>query len=161
MKRFALFTVLALGIVALVTAQGSGPWGMMGPGFGPRMPGTGNWNRGNTRLQFTREDVTVSGDLTIVQGSLAVKSGDITYVTTGLSRFIGFIDTLKEGARVSLEGTAITNPRDEKTKYLMVTKLTIAGKSYDIGRPLPVFPNRQTPPQEPRAPRERRSQTDS
>ena len=137
MKRFALLGLLVLGFVTLVSAQSRNNW---------------NWNLPQSRVpQVTSEKVTVSGDLTIVQGSLAVKSGDITYLTMGLRQFIGFIDGLKDGARVSLEGNAITRSSDANTKFLMVTKLTIAGKDYDVGRSQATAPAQPTLPNRPQA----------
>ena len=121
MKRVALVVLLGLGIVALASAQGWGrrTWSWVAP----PVP------------QITSEIVTVTGDLTIVQGSLAVKSGNTTYFVSGLDRYIGFIEPLKEGATVTLLGAAITNSRDQTSKYLRATKLTIAGKDYEIAPP--------------------------
>ena len=146
MKRFVLFALLTLGIVAFASAQG---WGHHGRGHGPGIPRHGELGRRNQ--QFTREAVTVSGDLTLVQGFLAVRSGDINYLAMGLNRYIGFIDSLRHGARVNLEGTAIINPRDANTRYLLVSKLTIDGRDYDLERPWhtwrndPPRQNRQMP----------------
>ena len=153
MKRFALFALLVFGICALASAQGrsghmqGNGWG---PGYGRRMPGH------NQRMQYREspraprlasEEVTVAGELTIVQGSPAVKNGDITYFVGGLSRYIGFIDSLKDGARVSLEGTAVAMPQNENFKILRVRKLTVGGKEYDLGRYWPNSPDRPAPAQ--------------
>lgn len=124
MKRFVLFTLLALSLVAVVSAQGRDRWGRGGPGPQP----------------LPAEQVTVTGNLTIVQGSLAVKSGDITYFVPGLLRYAGFIDSLKDGAQVKLEGAAISTPQDAKIKVLRVGKLTIGGKDYDLAPPQPAAP---------------------
>jgi hypothetical protein len=61
-----------------------------------------------------------------------VVNGDTTYYTGGLDRFTGFIDGLKEGAPVSLEGAAYQLPNDEKAKFLRVNKLSLNGKDYDL-----------------------------
>jgi hypothetical protein len=66
---------------------------------------------------------------------IAVKSNDITYLVRGLNRYIGFIDGLKEGAAVTLEGFARPNPQNDKVKFMSVQKLTLNGKDYDIARP--------------------------
>ena len=158
MKRFVLSALLVLGIVTLAFAQGGDnrAWG--------RAPGMPTWGH-HRGPQFATETVTVSGDLTLVRGALAVKSGDISYLVIGLSRYIGFIDALKEGASVSLEGTAISNPRDTNIKYLFASKLTIAGKDYEVGVPWQAWgnmpnrreaPNRGEAPPQPRAPMGRR-----
>ena len=159
MKRIALSTLLVLGIVVMVSAQdtdnrsrGQG----MARGFG-FWGGPQAFNRtGENRApRISPEEVTVTGELSIVQGALAVKSGDITYLTMGLNRYIGFIDTLKDGARVTLVGNAFARSEDAKTKYLMVTKMTIAGKDYDMGPQWqipsrPANPNRPDSPNQPR-----------
>jgi hypothetical protein len=135
MKRFLMSTLLAFGIAGLAAAQN---WG-----------GRGFWGIGQMPVA---ESVTVSGSLTIVQGAPAVKSGDITYLLPGLMRYAGFIDSLKDGAQVKLEGAAITSPQDAKTKILRVSKLGIGGKDYDLARPQPpanaqpMMPGRQMTP---------------
>jgi hypothetical protein len=118
MKRKVLFVFLALGIAGLAAAQGwgRGMWGWPG-------------------AAVAAEAATVSGNLTIAQGSPAVKSGDTTYLIPGLFRYVGFIDGLKDGARVSLEGEAFTTTQDPKVKILRANKLTIGAKDYDLARP--------------------------
>ena len=64
---------------------------------------------------------------------IAVTANEITYLTVGLNRFVGFIDGLKEGAQVSLEGNAFTRPGNDKVKALHVRKMTLNGKEYDMG----------------------------
>jgi hypothetical protein len=81
------------------------------------------------------EKVTVTGNLTIAQGRMAVKNNDTTYIVAGLQRFVGFIDSLKDGARVTLEGAAITYPNDATTKFLRTEKLSINGKDYEVASP--------------------------
>jgi hypothetical protein len=46
----------------------------------------------------------------LVNGMIAVQSGGKTYYVGGLNRLIGFIDGLKEGASVKLEGYAFALP---------------------------------------------------
>jgi hypothetical protein len=126
-KRILLIAFLAFGIAALASAQ---HWGWSGNGWG-HFPGV---------QAPVVEQVTVSGALTIVQGSLAVKSGDSTYLVPGLLRYAGFIDSLKDGAQVILEGSATTSAYDAKTKMLWVSKLNIGGKDYDLTRPRQAMP---------------------
>jgi hypothetical protein len=82
--------------------------------------------------QAAAEQVTVSGELSVVHGMIALVSGDTVYYAGGLNRFTGFIEGLKEGARVSLEGSAYQLPNDAKAKFLRVSKLTLNGKDYDL-----------------------------
>ena len=63
---------------------------------------------------------------------IVVKSDGITYLLPGLNRFIGFIDSLKDGAQVKFEGSAMSQMPDSKTKMVSLSKLTIGGKEYDF-----------------------------
>lgn len=118
MKRKMMVVLLAAGIAAAAMAQGwgHGGWGGQPPAF---------------------ETVTVSGSLTIAQGSIAVKDGGTVYIVGGLHRFVGFIEGLKEGAQVKLEGRTAANSPDS-TKFLMADKMTLNGKEYELTRPAPV-----------------------
>lgn len=122
MKRNVLFFLLVLGAAVMVPAQGRerGHKGM--GGYYPPVP-------------VSSEEVKLSGNLTIVQGSIALKSGGANYLTPGLMRYVGFIDSLKDGAAVTVEGTVITDPRNTEVKALYVKKLSIGGKDYDLARP--------------------------
>ena len=98
MKRNILFAVMILGLAAMVQAQ------VWGPG----------WNRRNTPAT---ETVTVSGTMVVANGMPALKSGDVIYYISGISRLIGFIDGLKEGAQVTVEGLATTSSSNQNIKF--------------------------------------------
>jgi hypothetical protein len=118
LKRKILFAMMVLGFAAMVQAQ------VWGPG----------WNRRNMP---TNETLMVSGTMVVVQGMPALKSGDVTYFVSGISQLIGFIDGLKEGAQVTIEGVAMTSPSDKNVKFLRPSKLTINGKIYELSPPAP------------------------
>jgi len=135
MKRTVLFFTLVFCAAALVLAQGNS---RRGPGHFPGGPRPYAWGQGSPRNQSPRpspENVTVSGNLTIAQGMIAVVSGDTTWLVRGLDRYVGFIDGLKEGAQVTLEGYAMSSPRNDKIKSLQVQKMTLNGKDYELARP--------------------------
>jgi hypothetical protein len=111
MKRKILFVLLMLSVVSLAMAKDHWRW------IAPAVPA---------------ENVTVTGPLTIVQGSLAVINNGITYYVPKLAKYIGFIDTLKEGTQVTLEGAATASPLEANSKRLRVSKLTIGGRTYDL-----------------------------
>jgi hypothetical protein len=71
------------------------------------------------------KSITVNGTLQLRNGQIAVVDGSTAYFVPALERYIGFIDSLKEGASVSVEGYAWGN-------YLEPSKVTIGGKSYDF-----------------------------
>ena len=142
MKRKILFTMMILGLAALLQAQ------VWGPG----------WNRRNMPAI---ETVTVSGTMVVAQGMPALKSGEVTYFVSGISQLIGFIDGLKEGAQVTFEGVVTTSPSDKNIKFLKPSKLTINGRVYELSSPAlpsspqspPVLPERPSNPVNPGTPR--------
>jgi hypothetical protein len=86
----------------------------------------------NASEQPGREPQTasVSGTLSIINGRIAIQSDSTVFYAAGIQRFVGFIDGLKEGAQVTLDGY-VRELREENAKMLFVTKLTLNGKSYD------------------------------
>jgi hypothetical protein len=79
------------------------------------------------------ETVTINGNLQFIEGRIAVVADGKTYYTNGpFQRLIGFVDGLKEGAAVRLEGPATAVPLNPGARFLWVTKLTFNGKVYDF-----------------------------
>ena len=165
MKRTILLVMLVSCAAALIFAQGYSegprsnqeeppqfsqrPDNMRGRDFSPRQRDgkerpvrrTEGDEAGNQRSRRNRisppENASVSGNLSLVRGMIAVTEGDTTYIAGGLNRFIGFIDGLTEGAAVTLEGNVFSSPRSESVKFLFVQKMTLNEKEYDLGRPVP------------------------
>jgi hypothetical protein len=77
---------------------------------------------------------TVNGTLGLKGGRIVLISGDTSYYTRGLERFIGFIDGLKDGAQVAIEGY-VSPPSLEGAaeRLLFPVKLTLNGKDYEVG----------------------------
>jgi opacity protein-like surface antigen len=69
--------------------------------------------------------ITIEGTLQLQNGQIAVSSGNTVYLVPELGRYVGFIDSLKEGARISVAGYASGN-------YIQPAQITINGKSYDL-----------------------------
>lgn len=80
------------------------------------------------------ETVKVEGKLALVNGMIAVKEKDKTYYVGGIGRLVGFVDGLKEGASVKLEGYAFEVPAAPEYLHLRATKLTLGGKDYDLSQ---------------------------
>ncbi|MDR2701370.1 MAG: hypothetical protein LBB72_02955 [Spirochaetaceae bacterium] len=79
---------------------------------------------------------TIRGTLGLSNGRISVVSGNITYYVRGLERFVGFIDGLKEGAQVSLDGYAAAPAIEgQKDRLFYPVKLTLNGKNYEVGSP--------------------------
>ena len=83
-----------------------------------------------------REEITVEGTLQLHKGIIAVASGETIYMVPMLNRYIGFIEGLKEGNSISIEGFAYKN-------FLHPTKTIINGKTYDF--PVMGFAQRERP----------------
>ena len=115
MKRIIVIATIGLIAAGSVFAQANGPRGI-GPG-----PAVQN-----------AESVKVEGKLALVNGFISVTTKDKTYYVMGIQRLIGFIDGLKEGASVKLEGDAFQMPMAPEYLVLRATKLTFAGKDYDL-----------------------------
>ena len=164
MKRTVLLLMMVFCTITMIFAQGNDRQSndRQSNDRGPRRSnGQQPNNQGDTRQGRNYgprnvENVSVSGNLTIAQGMIAVNSGDVTYIAGGLHRFVGFIDNLKEGAAVTLEGNVFPAPRNEAVKFLHVQKMTLNGKDYDLGRPQmgpqmgPQASPRMSPQQQPR-----------
>jgi hypothetical protein len=69
--------------------------------------------------------VNISGTLQLQNGAIAVVSGNNTYFVPILTRYIGFIEGLKEGAQISVNGFVFGNS-------IQPNNVTIAGKTYDF-----------------------------
>ena len=98
------FFVLAIAVLAvgMVSAQNWGnPWGVA-------------------------QTVTVEGTLGLQNGNIVLTSGDTVYFVPMLSRYVGFVEGLREGARVSVQGYA------GSYNMLMPVSFTVGGKSYDV-----------------------------
>jgi len=85
------------------------------------------------------ETVTVSGTLTLAHGMPAIRSGDTTYIVGRISRLAGFVDGLREGAQVTIEGSAMASRRDSSLKFINPTQLTLGGRSLDLTSPAAAF----------------------
>jgi hypothetical protein len=91
---------------------------------------------GSVFAQLTAPKTTISGTLGLSNGRISVVSGNITYYVRGLGRFVGFIDGLKEGAQVSLEGYAAAPAIEgQKDRLFNPVTLTLNGKNYEVGSP--------------------------
>jgi len=84
------------------------------------------------RVEQNEAVVQASGNLAYVNGWIALQSGEKTYYLAGIQRLLGFVDGLKEGATVKVEGYVREMPMAPEYSFLRLTKITVNGKSYDI-----------------------------
>lgn len=119
MKR-AVIIVLAIAVtVSAVSAQG---WG------------SGFWGAAPTAPAAPAETVKIEGKLTLVNAHPAVIVKDKTYYVGIPSRLYGFVDGLKEGALVKLEGYECPLPYATNVAMLHVVKLNVGGKEIDLSQ---------------------------
>jgi hypothetical protein len=123
-KTIFVLAVMALCSAAAVSAQGWGMgWGMM-PGFGHM-----GWSPPLV------EKMTLKGNLVASEGRIALRADGVTYYVRGIQGLIGFVDGLKEGASVEIEGGVQKRPASpqgtETVNVIYAEKLTLGGKVYD------------------------------
>ncbi|MDR0557501.1 MAG: hypothetical protein LBG43_06500 [Treponema sp.] len=117
MKRIIAIAIFMAGTAGMIFAQS--------PGEGA--PGAGNAPVDRPGLP---EKTTIQGMLGLRQGRIVLESGGSFYHVPGLGRLAGFIDGLREGAAVSIEGRVFTGPAGGR--LLRAEKLTIGERSYDL-----------------------------
>jgi hypothetical protein len=84
--------------------------------------------------QTATPTTTITGTLGLSNGRIAVKSGAITYYVRELGHYVGFIDGLRDGVQVTLEGYASAPSIEGQTERLFFpVKLTLNGKAYEVG----------------------------
>ncbi len=120
MKRF--ITVIAIASMAIAGASAQG-FGQMS---GPRGPGV--------QAAATQTVSTIEGKLSLVQGHPALVAKDKTYFVRLPQFMYGFVDGLKEGATVKLEGYEMAIPYAPNSFFFNSTKLTLGTKVYDLAQ---------------------------
>jgi hypothetical protein len=80
------------------------------------------------------ETVTLSGTLALEQGRIVLESGEDRYFVAGIRPLAGFVEGLKEGAAVTIEGTVLPARRSGGYELLRAQKLSLDGKDYDLPR---------------------------
>jgi hypothetical protein len=89
---------------------------------------------------------TVNGTLGLNGGRIVLTSGDTSYFIRGLGRFVGFIEGLKEGAEVAIEGYVSPPSLEGATERLLFpVKLSLNGKDYEVGPRVAEIQDRQHP----------------
>ena len=122
MKKIVTVCIVALTAIGAVSAQGfGGRPGAMGQGFQPQ-----------AQVQAAQVKSTIEGKLALVQGHPAVTVKDKTYFVRLPQFLYGFVDGLKEGASVKVEGYEVAVPYAPNSYFFQATSLTIGSKSYDL-----------------------------
>jgi hypothetical protein len=122
-----LTVLILISLLLAGAAYGQGIRDDQGAGDTPRSTEQrpNNDSQRRTERQRSNDTITVEGTLKLERGSVAVESGDSVYYVPMLNRYIGFINDLREGTRVSVEGR-------ESRNVIQPTKITIGGRTYDF-----------------------------
>jgi hypothetical protein len=83
------------------------------------------------------QPVSVTGTLGLQHGHITVSGEGTAYYVPVLEQYIGFIEGLKDGARISLEGYVWGNGGYARIRPV---KVTIDGKDYDFSPRVPPMP---------------------
>ncbi|HOZ71910.1 MAG TPA: hypothetical protein PK179_05295 [Spirochaetales bacterium] len=117
MKKIVIVGMMALVAIGAVSAQGFGR---------AQVPAM--------QAQPPQEIKTVEGKLELVQGHPAIVVKGTTYFVRLPQLLYGFVDGLKEGATVKLEGYETAVPYATSSFFFQATKLTIGSRSYDLSQ---------------------------
>jgi hypothetical protein len=126
MKKTILPVIFAIALAGLVSAQGfNAPGPGRGPGFGPMAQ-----NQATPPAAPALE--TLEGKLELVNAAPAIQVGSKTYYVRLPGKLFGFIDGLKEGVQVKIEGYAFPIPSAKDSFGVHVQKLTFGGRTIDF-----------------------------
>ena len=117
MRKIILTLAIAFLLIGTVSAQNWGNWG--------------NWNT-------PPETVNLEGTLQFQNGQIVLSSGENVYYIPRIRQLVGFVDGLREGARISVDAYVFGN-------FLHITKLTLGNRSYDFPAPAFTQGNRMAP----------------
>jgi len=112
----------------LVLVAGAAVFAQVGPGK------MGTRNPVQTADQTAAPTITVEGKLALINGTIGMQSGTKTYYLPGLERLAGFIDGVKEGSSVKVEGYEYPLAAASEYSIVRVTKLSVGGKDYDLSQ---------------------------
>ena len=126
MKRIAIALIAGCALAGVAIAQ---PYGAMGGRFG------GGPGYGNAAPLANAQTKTLDGTLTFVDQVPAIKTKDATYIIRMPGFFrTAYLDGIKEGAALKLEGYDLGNVPGQDNPYFFVTKASVNGKTYDVSQ---------------------------
>lgn len=111
MKKIIISMIIVLSVANIVSAQNSAP---------------------NPSTPQGIQQTSINGKLAFVNGRIAVQDASAVYYASGINQLIGFVDGLKEGAAVTLDGFLFPASPSAGGQFFRTSKLTFNGKTYDI-----------------------------
>jgi len=148
MKKALIAVAIAFLVIGAASAQ---PFAQQSrPSFGQQRMGQMNvpgYGRGyNLPAQNTivLEKITLEGNLELVDSRVAIKKDNKTYFVMIPNRLYGFVDGLKEGASVKIEGSSHEIVGVKDSFAVRAETLTLNGKTIDLGATAGTFGGRGT-----------------
>ena len=143
MKKAQIAVAIAFLVIGAASAQPfaqqTRPWSVQ-PGYGQMgTPGYGRNFTAPAAAQLVVEKITLEGTLELVDARVALKKDNKTYFVMIPSRLYGFVDGLKEGASVKIEGYSHEIPGVKDSYGVQVNLLTLNGKTIDLGTAVGTF----------------------
>jgi hypothetical protein len=139
MKKALVTIAIAFLVIGFASAQ---PWAQQNqqwntqPGMGRFSTPAPTYGRGlsgvPTPAAVTLDPVSLDGTLELVSGRVAIKLDGKTYFVMIPSRLFGFVDGLKEGAAVKVEGLSHEVVGVKDTYAVRVESLEVGGKKVDL-----------------------------
>ncbi|MCL2180499.1 MAG: hypothetical protein FWB83_05165 [Treponema sp.] len=130
MKRLLVFTLIAVLVTGVVSAQA------VRDQRDGRQENTQRTEPQRINNQRENARVTIEGSLKLDRGFVAVESGDTVYIVPMLNQYIGFINGMREGESISVEGFRIRN-------IIQPLNVTLDGRTYVFTPPRPQNSNIQ------------------
>ena len=130
MKKTVIAMVILLAAAGIASAQ---PWGGQGGMMGQGTNNFGQRSWAPAQTAPTLEKITLEGTLELVNARIVIKKDAKTYYVMIPSRLYGFVDGLKEGASVKVEGYVHEVYGVKDSFAVRAEKLTVAGKTIDLG----------------------------
>ena len=118
--------VIAIACIAVGAASAQPRMGQM------TVPGNGRGFNTQASNTIVVEKITLEGALQLVDTRVAIKKDNKTYFVMIPHNLFGFIDGLKEGANVKIEGYSHEIPGVKDSYAVRVSTLTINGRTIDL-----------------------------
>lgn len=139
MKKALIAVAIAFVVIGAASAQPFAQQNLPWTGQ-PRMaqnvpsygPGYGRGYNVQTYTPLVLEKITLEGTLQLVDARVAIQKDNKTYFVMIPSRLFGFVDGLKEGASVKIDGYSHEIPGVKDSYAVRVDTLTLNGKTIDL-----------------------------
>ncbi|TXT43212.1 MAG: hypothetical protein FD137_1919 [Spirochaetes bacterium] len=135
MKKTLIVIAIAFVVIGVASAQpwSQSPWNTQ-PGRGNAPFHGRGYHQAPAAPLSALEKVTLEGKLELVSGRVAIKKEANTYFVMIPNRLYGFVDGLKEGASVKVEGLSRAIPGLENSFGVKVESIELIGRKIDLSQ---------------------------